>query len=294
MFYYSLVVLCGAISYGLLSTFVKLSYDAGISPNEVLVGQFVIGWTLFLLIFFSQRPKRRPRKTVLSLMVVGTTISSTGIFYYLSLQTLPASIAIILLFQFTWIGIIIECIATSKLPTRKTVIAVLILLVGTVFAAGVTGTEIQHLTPMGVTLGFCAAISFSLFIFFSGKVAIFIPSVERSFYMICGALLVTLLVFPNTLFTIDGVSTTWLWYSLALGFFGIVLPTFLFAIGMPKLERGLGPIISSAELPTVVVMSILVLQESVSYWQWLGILFILLGIGYSQIPSNQIVNAKST
>lgn len=63
-------------------------------------------------------------------------MSLTSIFYGLSVKELPASIAIVLLFQFTWMGVLIEAIANKTFPSREKVLSILILFVGTVFAGG--------------------------------------------------------------------------------------------------------------------------------------------------------------
>ena len=46
-------------------------------------------------------------------------MSMTGIFYAISVEELPASIAVVLLFQFTWIGVVIEAIANRTFPSRE-------------------------------------------------------------------------------------------------------------------------------------------------------------------------------
>ncbi len=61
----------------------------------------------------------------------------TGIFYAISVEELPASIAVVLLFQFTWIGVVIEAIANRTFPSREKVISIIILFTGTLFAGGV-------------------------------------------------------------------------------------------------------------------------------------------------------------
>lgn len=55
-------------------------------------------------------------------------------FYGFAVEQLPASIAIVLLFQFTWIGVILEAVVDRKLPSREKVISMVILLIGTVLA----------------------------------------------------------------------------------------------------------------------------------------------------------------
>lgn len=293
LFKYSFIVLLGACSYGVLSTFVKLAYGRGFTPTEVISSQFLVGWLCMAMLYVFTHKQKIQGKTFIKLALVGTTICLTGTFYYLSLQTLPASIAIILLFQFTWIGIILESIYSKKKPQVKIIIALILLFSGTLLAAGTIDVTATF-SFSGVLLGLLAALSFALFIFFSGKVATNIPSIQRSFYMTCGALLLALFLFPPTYF-IHGTSAQGLaFYSVSLGIFGIVLPTLLFAIGMPKIGSSLGTILGAAELPTAVIMSVVVLHETVTFVQWLGVALILIGIAYSQKKDQSLALQQQT
>lgn len=57
-FKYSLLVLFGACSYGILSTIFKLGFINGFSAHQLLGGQYVFGWIgLFLLVLFFSRHK---------------------------------------------------------------------------------------------------------------------------------------------------------------------------------------------------------------------------------------------
>ena len=120
-FKYSLLVLFGACSYGVLSTIFKLGFINGFSAHQLLGGQYVFGWIgLLLLVLFASRHK--VTKAIFSLLTVGTTMSMTGIFYAISVEELPASIAVVLLFQFTWIGVVIEAIANRTFQAVKSYI----------------------------------------------------------------------------------------------------------------------------------------------------------------------------
>lgn len=87
-------------------------------------------------------------------------MSMTGIFYAISVEELPASIAVVLLFQFTWIGVVIEAIANRTFPSREKVISIIILFTGTLFAGGVFEGLGQNFSTKGMIFGLLAAVSF--------------------------------------------------------------------------------------------------------------------------------------
>jgi len=282
-FKFSLLVLFGACSYGILSTIFKLGFKNGFSAFELLGGQYVFGWIglLLLVLLFSRH--KVSTKQVFSLLVVGTTMSMTSIFYAISVVELPASIAVVLLFQFTWIGVTIEAIATRTFPSREKIISIIILFAGTLLAGGVFEGLGQNFSTKGIIFGLLSAVSFSFYIFASGRVATNVPPYTKSFLMTTSATFIVCLFFPPT-FLINGSLQAGLWkYALFLGFFGVVVPVICFSIGVQKVGTGLGTILGAAELPTAIVASITLAHEVVSPLQWLGIVCILIGIFAPQI-----------
>src|ERR1700748_2762882 len=107
---YPIMIVVAASSYGLLSTMVKLAMLAGFTVSEAVTSQYVVGFLLVLILYiFTQRnlPKIRNARTVI---LAGSLTATTEIVYGQALIYLPASLAVVMLFQFTWIGMLIDCI----------------------------------------------------------------------------------------------------------------------------------------------------------------------------------------
>ncbi|PEA53633.1 EamA family transporter [Bacillus pseudomycoides] len=283
MLRYSLLVLLGACSYGILAIFVKFAYSEGFSLGEVIGSQYLFGWLILLAITLLFSRHRVPFKQMIILFIAGTSASLTGIFYYGALQTVPASIGIVLLFQFVWIGIIIEAVATKTFPSREKLISVLFLLIGTFLSSGLLEQSAGAIDMKGIFFGLLSAVAFAFYIFVSGRVAVEVPSLPRGLTLMAGALTLVMIAFPPT-FIYNGTLTNGLWkYGLALGTFSIVIPTITFTIGIPKIGSGLATILGAAELPVTTIMSVLLLKEAVLTSQWLGVALILIGITIPQI-----------
>ena len=70
-----------------------------------------------------------------------------------------------------------------------------------------------------------------------------------------------------------------LWvYGLLLGLFGMIIPVFLFTIAVPKVGLGMSSILSSIELPIAVMVSVILLSETVSTLQMVGMFIIIIGM----------------
>lgn len=212
---YRLSVLLGAISYGILSTIVVKAYGEGYNLGEVVGSQllvgFVLAWGLALFMRVREKNGRRTAaglpsdkartrltwKQRLILMAAGTPSSVTGLLYYESLRYIPNSLAILLLFQFTWMGVLLHAIVHRRRPNGLMVLTLVVLLVGTLLAAGIVEQGVARFNWIGVAFGISAAVSYSLFIWLSGKAVPTVPPSSRSAWMITGGMLLVFVLFPR-------------------------------------------------------------------------------------------------
>ena len=293
--YYALLVFLGGCCYGILSTFVKLAYSAGLSSPEVTNGEYFFGALLIYGAAIFTKKEKLTLKQIFKLLLAGIPFGLTGLFYYQSLKTLNASMAIIFLFQFVWIGTFFDWIFNKRKPTKKKLISILILIIGSILAANVVTQQKTAIPIKGTILGLFAALSYSTAIFFSSSVEKDTPPVLKSALLSTGALIAICVLFPPTFLFHFSVLKRLTPYGLILGLFGAVLPTLLFSIGMPHVGPGLGSILSASELPVAVTMSVLVLSEHISLTQLIGIILILVGIISCNIrPRKNNVDSKGT
>jgi drug/metabolite transporter (DMT)-like permease len=293
---YALLVFLGACSYGILSTFVKMAYDRGFTVGEVTGSMALIGAAMTWVVAEWMRRTRAGRTAtgtqpqpaanwsqVLKLMAVGTTTGMTSIVYYYALQYITASLAIVLLFQFTWLGVMLEAIVQRRRPETPKLVALVVLLGGTVVASGMSGSSFQSVSWIGIGMGLLAAISYTLMIFFSGRVAVELPSALRTAWMMTGALVIVFIVFPPA-FLVNGAlwNGLWVWGGL-LAFFGSLIPPLLFMIGVPHTGSGLATILGAVELPVASSMAFFVLGETVTAMQWIGVVAILIGVALPEL-----------
>lgn len=274
------LVALGATSYGMLATFVKLAYMENYTTAEVLTAQFTLGLVGLLIINFWQKTKYKTavikanNKDIKQLLIAGTSTGFTGIFYYMAVKLdIPVSICIVLLMQTVWMGVLLEMILTKKLPSRRKVISVVVVLIGTVLATNLINAD-SNLNILGLGSGLLAAVSFTATMFTANSVALHISSAQRSLYMLIGgAIMVAFfaIITQDRPFNFE-IFIKW---GIILSLFGTIIPPLLLTAGFPKTGIGLGSIVSSLELPVSVLMAYFILHESVVPLQWFGIVLIL-------------------
>ncbi|MBF6639948.1 EamA family transporter [Flavobacterium sp. J49] len=272
----------GATSYGMLATFVKLAYDENYTTAEVTTSQFVLGILGLLLINLFQKNRKKgtvikaSRTNIFQLMLAGTSLGMTSVFYYLAVKYIPVSIGIVLLMQTVWMGVLLEWFLDKKAPSLQKIISVAIVLFGTALATNLLNATID-LDWRGVMWGLLAAASFTTTMFTANRIALGISTSQRSLYMLLGGAVV---VFGFALFTQTtpfdfAIFSKW---GIILALFGTIIPPMLMNSGFPHTGIGLGSIVSSLELPVSVLMAFVILNESVVLSQWIGILLIILAI----------------
>lgn len=285
---YSLFIFLGACSYGILASIVKLGLQAGHTVHELTGSQYLFGLLLLMLSFPFIKKTKVSLKHAAALLITGASLSLTGILYGLSLDRNPASIAVVLLFQFTWIGILIEALYEKKKPSKAKIISSLFLIIGTVFASNLIAGGSHTIRADGLIYGLLSAVTFALFIFASGKAGKGIPGIQRSIFITLGGLLLVAAVSGPTL--INGeLQLQGLWkFGLLMALFGAIFPIIFFAIGSPHIDSGLATIVGSAELPAAVAAAMLLLGESITEAQTFGIILILIGISIPQFSFKKV------
>jgi len=279
MWLYPLLVVLAASSYGLVSTIIKLAIQGGFSVSEAITSQFFIGFCLAVCIFLLTNRAKISFSGVRILILAGGLTGLTNIFYGRSLIYLPASLAVVLLFQFTWIGMLISCLAKRQLPSRIEFISLIVLFAGTIPAAGLIDVDLTQIPIQGWLWGLTAALCFSLFLFVNSKPIKSMNTSNRLLLVSFFAFMTTAvfqspeIIWNGTLFG-EGL---WL-YGLALGLFGMIIPVYLFTIAVPKVGLGMSSILSAFELPIAVLVSVILLSEIVTPLQIVGIVIIIMGI----------------
>lgn len=286
-----LAVFIGAASYGILSTIAKLSYLKGYKAEDATVFQIVFGFLVLLTLYLFQKTKinfrKIQRKEFLKLIFGGITIALTSLFYYSSVQYIDASLGIILLFQFIWIGFLLDLIFNKVKPTALQLAALAVLLIGTGLASGLFVNHLQtEINSKGIVLGLLAALSYASFIFINGKLDVKISAVSKSTFMMGVSTVLILLINPPSFTSAPYFELEFLQYGIPLAIFGAVIPPVLYAYGVPKIGVTYSSILSSVELPVAIICSIVLLNEVVQTMQWLGVLLILISIVIVSLKRN--------
>lgn len=278
-----LLVAIGASSYGVVATFIKKGLADGFQTSELTFSQAFMGALIIVLLNLvvgfikpAVRANSPSKKDIGKLMLGGIPLGLTSTFYYLSLKYVPVSVCIVMLMQSVWMSSVIDLFVNKVKPTKVKLLAILIVLIGTVLTTNVLNTDFT-LDWRGIFWGILAALSYSFTFLATNNIAPNYRPMIRSMYLLIGSLIIVSLVWGHSLYQSFDPSVLWKW-GFILAFFGTILPPLLFTKGMPLIGVGLGGIVASAELPVSVLMAYFFIHEQVDFIQWVGIALILCAI----------------
>jgi drug/metabolite transporter (DMT)-like permease len=289
---YILMVFTGACSYGILSTLAKLSYKEGFNAAQVSFVQALIGalvlWAMVIIQEKRSAGKKQGSrvtgKTLLLLLLTGAAIGLTTFLYYLSVQYIPASIAIIALMQFTWMTVLLDWYLLKNTPGAMLLIAIACILVATVMASGGIDS-IKTLSFTGISVALASALLYAFYIIANSKTGKEIATIKRSAIMVTGAAIGIFLVNCYQLSGGIPLSFSFFKWTGLLALFGTIIPPLLFAKGIPKVGASVSSVLMVAEMPVAIICSSLLLKEQIHCIQWVGMLIMLGAIVYLNVKS---------
>jgi drug/metabolite transporter (DMT)-like permease len=277
---YILMVFAGACSFGILSTFVKLAYREGYTAAEISLTQAFTGMVvLWLLWQIYQKNKMAMKAREWGwLLLTGVSIGLTSFVYYVSVAYIPASVAIVILMQFTWIGLLLDWCLFKKKPSLLQLITTVLILAGTWMGSGLAAGGTPHWPLKGLLYAGASALLYAIYVIANSRVGKQLPSLQKSAVMMMGSTMGIFLVNVQPLLHSTHFNAGLIKWALFLSLFGTIIPPLLFAKGIPKVGAGISAVIMTAELPVAIICSHIILNEPVNGLQWAGVSLMLLSM----------------
>lgn len=284
-----LLVMLGASSCAVVGVIVKLAVAKGYQIPEIILSQTLFGaLTMSVLYALSKRNASDKKPYIIStkdrykLLLGGIPLALTNTFYYLAIQHVPVAVATVMLMQSVWLGVIIDWFIHQIKPSLTKIVAIVVILIGTIFATDLINTETDF-NYLGLVYGFLAAVAYSFTFLVTNNIGKQYSSVARSTFIVLGAfILISVIWSRSVILQHFDLQILWTWSPL-IALFSMILPPLLLTRGMPLIDIGLGSIVGSMELPITALTAYLLIGEKANMYQMLGILLILLAIACMNI-----------
>lgn len=272
------MVLIGGVMYGTMSSFVKLFYSWGYNAAELSFSQALLAAAFLGIFLLVSRRRKFSKQQVIPLLITGGTIGLTNYLYYQSVSYISASLAIVILMQFTWFSLLLEWAIFRKKPGRLELLTVVFILIGTVMAGNLFYAEELSFSWKGLTFVLCSSLTYAIYIVANSRVGKNVNWLPKSTMIMTGSALTIFIVNTNTILAGSHFSYEFLFIAVFLAVIGTSIPTALFAAGIPKIGAGVSSILMTVELPVAIICATIVLNERTSPVQIAGILIMLIAI----------------
>lgn len=279
---YVMMVLVASSCYGIVTPLLKVAYNHGFSVSDVTHSQYAIACViLWIMSLFWRKGAKISHRQWGLLIILGLVGAAATYSYNYALDYLPASLGIVLLFQFAWIILIIDMIATRRIPSKDKWIGVVVILVGTVLAVNLFGSRLSRFPWWALLLGLIAAVFFAAVQYFSRYVDTRISPPLRSAIVLTVSALAIMPAFPPIL--VSGALEKGLWfYGGLIALFYQAIPLLLNLIAIPRIGGRMAGVLGCIELPVAVLVSTIFLKERTIPIEWTGVLVIILGMVISE------------
>lgn len=270
----------GAISFGIPASLFKIARRQGVVNGPLLFWSFLSAVVILGVIQILRRARLRNQQTnwkqIGLVIAAGTASGFTNTFYIQALKLIPVAVAAVMLMQAVWLSTLLGAVIHHRRPSRLQVVSIILVLIGTILAAGLFPIT-QALSLWGLILSFLAACSYACTMQFTASLGNNLDPLSKTWLLCLGAFILIAIVWSPQLVTAPTTPATVGW-GVLIALFSMVFPLVMYSLFMPYLELGIGPILSSLELPASIVVAFVLLDETIDWVQMVGVVIIITAV----------------
>lgn len=290
----TLLVALSGILYGVLGYFGTLLLNENFSVSAMLFWRFFIAaiWMLGT-IFFIKKNNFHIHSNYFSIcqtMLFGIlTYSGSAVFYFVASKYIGTGVAMVVFFSYPVFVTLFAWFFSNWQMTKHTLLSLAAVIVGLLFLKGQGDNALDW---TGILIAMIAAFSYALYVYGNQHTAKTMDTRLQTLFICLGNALIFFLVawYTNT-FAIPKTLNAW-FYTFAVGIIATALPIQLLLNGLKYISPIKASIISVLEPIVTVLVGFMLLNETLSLTQALGIMIVLLGailIQFEKVATAELI-----
>ncbi len=290
-----ILIICAGVMWGTSCVFVNLLSPYGFTSGQMIAFRFCIAFiAMFLYCFLCKREliKIKLKDFVISALA-GVSLAATAYTYYESMQMTSSSTAVVLLYLSPVPIMIISVLFLGERFNSKKALAVVLMLLGCAFVAGVIGDFKPD--TLGVIMGLLSALLYTVYnVFNKIEAKRNVDPISGTLYtFMFGALFALTISEPwkipsiiaeKPLFLIPVVIT----HSMVTCLF----PFFLYTVSLKYLSVGIASSLSIIEPMTGALLGFIFYNDPLNVYKLIGIVFVISSVVLLGISENGEVLKK--
>ncbi|GGH72072.1 EamA family transporter [Compostibacillus humi] len=286
-----LCIIAGAALWGTIGWYVRNLYEFGMTPMEVVTFRaWISAFILTAFLFIRSRKSLRIYRWKDLRLFIGTGIFSIIFFNFclfksIEISTIPVATA--LLYTAPAFVTIFSYFLFQEPVTKNKLFALTITFIGTCLVVGLFPGDLDSLPWISIFIGLGSGLGYALYSIFS-KIALRTYSSMQitTFTFIIAAISLTPF-FPFK----EKAYLFWqpevLLFSFGLGLLPTALAYIIYTYGLEKTEASKASILSTIEPVVATVIGVFVFQESFTFIQLIGMVFIISAVFLIQNQENR-------
>ena len=279
IFQASLLVAISGILYGFLGFLGTGILRENISINDMLFWRFIIAgvWMVFFVV--KQAPSDPEqnffdKRILLPMFLLGAVgYAGSSAFYFLASQYTGTGLAMVIFFSYPIIIALSSWIIQKKRLKMGIILSLTAMMVGLIL---LRDTSTHPINIIGIFFGLIAASCYAFYVVGSKHIASYTINANILTTIVCFgcASIFLILSIVSHSFVLPQTIKSWL-YLLALGIFATALPIQLMLKGLKYISSMRASIISVLEPLVTMFVGVILLEESISHLQLIGVVIIL-------------------
>ncbi|HPF06056.1 MAG TPA: EamA family transporter [Spirochaetota bacterium] len=273
-----LLIISGAVLWGLIGIFIKGLQAAGFTSLEIVVIR-AISATLLIFIYLGFTDRRLLRVKFYDLRYFAATgILSMAFFnwcYFTAIKEISISIGVVLLYTAPAFVIVISRIVFRERITARKIGALILTITGCSLIAGIVPGADLSISIRGLIIGLGSGLGYALYpVFAKPAGARYSPVTITAYtFLFTG---IALLPFSGIRDSIGiFASPAVILYCSGLGLFPTVLAYILYTKGLAQVEAGNAAIVSTIEPVVAIISGVILFGERMSLLQGCGAMLII-------------------
>lgn len=269
-----LLIITSATSFGAMPIFAHFAYESGVTPLTALFFRFAIAaicLCAYLIIRRIPLPRFENLRTLILLGGVGFVLQSLS--FFTALTVASPGLVVLLLYLYPSIVVAISILILHRPSSLIKLMALGIALIGTVLTIG----AVRETQILGVVLGLISASVYATYVLIGEQVM-----QEESPLTACAVMISSAAVVYGGIVAIHGVSLPKLlsgWFAMAaLALISTILAIGTLFAGIKFLGAPTAAMLSTLEPVVTIVLSIIILHQSVTNAQLIGGALILIAV----------------
>lgn len=267
------LVVVSAIGFGALGVLGRIADDEGADQNAVLLLRFGIAAVAFAAVRLVRRRPAPQGRALAGLVLMGLLYFVQGACYFASVDRGSPGLASLLLYAYPALVVVLGAVVLGERSPKPVLVACGVALLGTAMIIGPTAGDGN---PSAIAFGLATAFTYSTYILIGSRVLERVDPIWSSTVIMGTAAVANLVQFLLSSPRPDGPSTGEAWAAVvALAVVATIVPVSTFLAGLARIGPADASTLSSLEPATAVLLSAVVIGETLTAWTLAGGLLVI-------------------